>query len=384
MMKKLTVLLGAGFSANANMPIAKGVSDYFNRDLRDKLLNFSSSEWAWIDDKNKTIIHNGHLSFERLGYSYVFNELSNIYKSNNGEKFLNYEDFYQFISDSFKDNNKISTIFAIAKDQLLQDYPCLIEKEDSDHLFLFNYKQYFKVLPILNYLIADILQPIKMNNEELYLTFKYFLDYIKSYDEVNIFTLNHDLIVERILELGDIEYSRGFETNNSVLVANNNKLPVYTGNYNKKVRVYKLHGSIDLYKFNYVEKNREGYDQLTGEYDYFMTNDYYKKHRCQRVDSITGNIVQNVTPDIVPKFITGTDKTIIIDNDKMYKNIYSDFSRIMLETENLFVSGYSFNDTHINEHLIKNKKLSFINHRRTTDYPFSSNGKNISDFKDIL
>lgn len=73
MKKKLTILLGAGFSANANMPIANGVTNYFNRDLRKKLLNFSSGEWTWIDNKDQTTVHNGQLNYDYLGYSYVEN-----------------------------------------------------------------------------------------------------------------------------------------------------------------------------------------------------------------------------------------------------------------------------------------------------------------------
>ena len=69
----LTVILGAGFSANAGMPTASSIADRFNRDLREKLLSASSSEWFWIDDKDKTFINNGRLNYDYIAYSYVFN-----------------------------------------------------------------------------------------------------------------------------------------------------------------------------------------------------------------------------------------------------------------------------------------------------------------------
>lgn len=384
MKKKLTILLGAGFSANADIPIASGVTNYFNRDLRKKLLNFSSGEWTWIDNKDQTTVHNGQLNYDYLGYSYVFNELLESYKAKNAGDFLNYEDFYQFINDLFLFEENVSVIFSKAEEQLIKDYPQLTANKDSNYLFLFKTKQYHKVLPILNYLIADILNPIRMDNEELIETFSSFLDYIKKFDEVNIFTLNHDLLIEKLLTLAEIQYSKGFQTDNSILISNDHSIPYYTGNYNQNVRIYKLHGSIDLYKFDHLVKTEEGFYQYSGDYDYFITDNYYDKHRCKKIDPITSEIIQDFSPDIVPKFITGISKEEIIKKDKMYRKIYSDFEKIILETENFFVSGYSFNDEHINKPLSENKTLSFINHRRSKDYPFSKNGKNISTFNEIL
>ncbi|MCO7724874.1 SIR2 family protein [Myroides odoratimimus] len=383
MKKKLTILLGAGFSANANMPIANGVTNYFNRDLRKKLLNFSSGEWTWIDNKDQTTVHNGQLNYDYLGYSYVFNELLESYKAKNAGDFLNYEDFYQFVNDLFLSEEKISIIFSKAEEQLLKDYPHLADNKDINYLFLFKTKQYSKVLPILNYLIADILNPIPMGNKELIETFSPFLEYLKKFEEVNIFTLNHDLLIEKLLTLAEIPYSKGFETENSVIISNEHPLPSFTGNYNQNVRIYKLHGSIDLYRFDHLIKTGEGFYQYSGDYDYFITDNYYDKHRCQKRDLITGEIIQNFSPDIVPKFITGISKEEIIKKDKMYRKIYSDFEKSIKETENLFVSGYSFNDEHINKPLSENKTLLFINHRRSKDYPFSKNGKNIRTLNEI-
>lgn len=57
MKKHLTVILGAGFSANAGMQTASKIADRFNRDLREKLLSASSSEWYRIDDKNRLFLY---------------------------------------------------------------------------------------------------------------------------------------------------------------------------------------------------------------------------------------------------------------------------------------------------------------------------------------
>ena len=66
MKKQLTVILGAGFSANADIPIANDINKMFNRDLKNKILRISSDEWFWIDDKSKNFVHNGQLGFDHI------------------------------------------------------------------------------------------------------------------------------------------------------------------------------------------------------------------------------------------------------------------------------------------------------------------------------
>ena len=79
MKNHLIVFLGAGFSANAGMPTANSIAERFNRDLKEKLISASSSEWFWIDDKDDSFINNGKLNYDYIAYSYVFNELVKSY-----------------------------------------------------------------------------------------------------------------------------------------------------------------------------------------------------------------------------------------------------------------------------------------------------------------
>ena len=48
MKKQLTVILGAGFSANADIPIANDINKMFNRDLKNKILN---QKWFMLEIK---------------------------------------------------------------------------------------------------------------------------------------------------------------------------------------------------------------------------------------------------------------------------------------------------------------------------------------------
>lgn len=386
MPQKLTVLLGAGFSANVGMPVASTIAGYFNRDLKEKLLCFSSSEWTWNDNKSSADINNGRLNYDWLPYSYVLNELVKQYVIDKGSMF-NYEDFYQYTINISRDENQLKEFFERGKAELLLDQPHLNKqsKEYTDYydnyLFAFTKKQYQKLTTIINYLIADILSN-HIPDETLKKIYHSFIKYLQKFDDVDIFTLNHDILLERLLKLYGMEYSRGFSIDSTPIYANGKALEHYNSNFNKNIKIYKLHGSLDLYRFDH-HTQEGGFYQPTGEYDYFLTTNYYDKHNTIRVNPEDGQELQDYNFDIVPKFITGTNKTDIIKNDRMYKELFELYEHVISETDTLFISGYSFCDEHINKSLIVNDKLTYINHRRSKNYPFSENGKNITNFEEL-
>lgn len=384
MEKHLTVILGAGFSANAGMPTASDIAKRFNRVLKEKLISASSSEWFWIDDKDETFIHNGKLNFDYLAYSYVFDELVKKYVLDKGT-FIYYEDFYQYIIDNFENSNWVENIFETAKKSLLNDKPFFLEEKNKEYykryLFAFDHKQFSKVSAILNYLIGDILSVIPRQDAELIEIYKGFIKYIKSFEEVDIFTLNHDMLLENILNINGIKYSKGFNTENSPIVYTDNPVPYFNNEFKEKIRIHKLHGSLDFYQFRHFNKDGLFY-RPTEEVDYFMTTNYFVKHHSQLINPKTYELLQDYNFDIVPKFITGTRKTDTIKNDVLFKKLFENFEKTIANSDNLFVSGYSFNDDHLNEK-IKEKEFIYINHNRNKDYPFRGIGKNIRSFEDL-
>jgi hypothetical protein len=55
-MAQLNVLLGAGFSKSASLPLVGDFNPYFNRDITDKILVHSSGEWFWKDHASDVAI----------------------------------------------------------------------------------------------------------------------------------------------------------------------------------------------------------------------------------------------------------------------------------------------------------------------------------------
>lgn len=385
MQNHLTVLLGAGFSSNAGMPTASSIADRFNRDLREKLLSASSSEWFWIDEKDDTFIHNGKLNYDYIAYSYVFDELVKSYVADRGD-FVYYEDFYQFIIDNFTNSEWVEELFETAKKSLLNDKPFFLEKKNKEYyksyLFAFDHKQFQKVSDILNYLIGDILSVIPKNDAELKEIYQSFIDYISQFEYVDIFSLNHDLLLERVLELNGFKYSKGFNTDDSPISHNDLSVPYFNNTFNEKIKIHKLHGSLDFFQFRHYENNGSMWLQPTGEYNYYMTTNYSTKHNSIRINPNTKETLQDYNPDIVPKFITGTRKLDTIANDFLFKQLFQNFEEVINKSENLFISGYSFSDEHLNEKL-KSKEHNFINQNPSKEYPFNGNGKNIKSLNEL-
>ena len=58
---QLNVLLGAGFSYDAGVPLVNGITPYFDRDLIGQLCKFSDSQWRWFEFQNDAGKHNGSL-----------------------------------------------------------------------------------------------------------------------------------------------------------------------------------------------------------------------------------------------------------------------------------------------------------------------------------
>jgi hypothetical protein len=381
MKNHLSVILGAGFSANALLPMASAIAERFNRDLKLKFISSYSSEWSWIDGKSEIDIRNGTGNFDYIPYSYVFDKLVKLYINENGQ-FIYYEDFYQYIIDKFKNLEWVENLFNVARDSLLIDYPHYKEDEYyKNYLFVFEHKQFSKVSAILNYLIEDLLRIIPKSNLELNEIYKDFIKYIISFEEVDIFTLNHDLLLEQLLINNGLNFSKGFNTKESPIVHNGNSVPFFDNDFKENIRIHKLHGSIDFYKFEHFKRVGTIF-RPTGDYDYYMTTDFSTIHRSVRINPETGDVLQDHNFDIVPKFITGTRKSETIKNDKLYKSLYSNFESIMSKSTNLFISGYSFSDAHVNEKL-KMKEFNFINHNRSKDYPFGGKGVNIRKLNDL-
>lgn len=164
-------------------------------------------------------------------------------------------------------------------------------------------------------------------------------------NDISIYTLNHDLVIETLLEAEGLELTDGFSTNNSSLFdpSEPEKIKIFDNSFDGRIKLYKLHGSIDLHRYYYLDTTDKA-----GQVDYFKTLDFHVKQRARYIDE-SDKVQQFVTPEIDPQFITGRNKIRFMKSDKMYAAIYEAFERNLPDTDLLIINGYSYQDPHVDD-----------------------------------
>ncbi len=372
--ESITVILGAGFSKPAGLPLANEINVFFDRDNRNNLLSFSSGEHLWYEFANATYRNNGRLSDEFLMWGYILNQLVEDYKSQNGI-FDNYENFYQFVLDLLKDREKLELLFKSAQEtaEKTNDYFSKTNPNYKNNIYNFINKPRSEIKSFINDLVGDLLF-VRRNRETFIEAYYPFILKIKSYSKIDFITLNHDLLLETILKRElNINYSDGFSRNQKLLFEGKTPLNVFENDFKGPISVIKLHGSIDIYRYDFYHE-KGSLASLTNEYRYYKTMSFSEKQSPKRHDPKTGKIVQTFHKEISPQFITGTRKEEIIESDKMYADLYYQFDKRIHSNQELLIIGYSFADKHLNERIVSAlnsgivKKI--INVNPGLDFPF--------------
>lgn len=383
------IILGAGFSYHAGLPLANSIRDYFIRNNVDRILKFGSGESRWVDFADEAHLNNGKLGFDHLAYGYILNVLVKRFIDARGS-FTNYEDMYQFFIDNFKVAGFISSVLEEAKTNCLNERPQLKNNPmEANYLYAFAHTDASHLSSLINHLIADLLFWRK-KQEEFIDRYKNFLSFIAAEDNVTITTLNHDLLLEFLLEsvLG-LPYSDGFTQDQKILFSSDGKpLNVFQNVFKESVSLIKLHGSLDTYKYDCYDENPDTSTVVaTGDYLYFKTMNYYEKQHPERYDPISGKKVQTFHFEITPQFITGTNKPPLIASDKMYSVLYKKLCTDIHSSESLLLIGYSYGDKHVNEQIelaLKNGKLRKItNINPGMEFPYKRDGLEIVNLKDV-
>jgi hypothetical protein len=327
--KTLNVLLGAGFSVDAGVPMVSEINTLFDRDLLGQLCSFSDSQWRWLEYQDEAGKHNGRLNRIVEAHEFIFNQLVKSYINDSGS-FKSYEAFYSFLL------SKERIWFKNACEKAKQEEINLrikkgISVPEGDYWDTYNNYDNDKPIEILNYLVADSLRWKEMQFERLE-SYMSFLKFIAPFDSVNFFTLNHD----------------GFtKLNSDILGSKKQTLNTFKNSFNAPLKIYKLHGGKDHYAFETLVKGGHIYHN-TGDKVYFKIDEYLDLHRCSKINLKTGQIGQDFNSNVVPQFLTGSIKKQLIENDFMYANMYKAFIDQMKSENQLLIIGYSFCDEHIN------------------------------------
>ncbi len=367
---KTVFLLGAGFSIPADFPSGQKLNERFFNDVENKILRHSSGEWQW-DEHGAIVGHNGRLNSDYLRNSYLLSELVEQFQKENHSVF-DYEIFYDWFLSKWNNIEFMQECCEIVNDRLKGK---VIEK--SSHFFgKVTINQYIDFDKCYNHLIADLLDRSYKRDERLHLYEKF--AYLIQRNETDIFTLNHDLLIDYILKKYDIPFSDGFTEVDSCIVGyENNPLPIFTNEYEEKIRLFKLHGSIDYFLFREANQTYNQYD-LTGNYYFFKTRNYHDKHDAKRIDLATGKVVQDFNFEITPQFLTGKSKLEVINDHLIYAPMFENLKKSLSTAEKVIVIGYSYGDPHINTVLkqaIDGFKFELVNVNPYVEFPFRKDYK---------
>ncbi len=343
-MADLVVILGSGFSKPAGLPLAKEINSYFERDNARTILKYSSGESKWMDFANDTYKHNGESGYDHLAYGILLNEFVRQYISDRIQ-FINYEDFYQYVVDNLYNEEIIETIKKKALISFKTHFPHIEKGHYYDnYTHAINHFQPREFKSLINHLIDDLLY-VRNPIEEVKLLYKEFIDFCKKYDTIDFITLNHDLLLERLIQ----EYSDGFTKDQKILKSSTGEsLNLFQASFSKKINLIKLHGSIDTYRY-IVAKQEGSIITPTGESLFFKTHDYNEKQSPVRYDQDSGEEIQTFHWEIDPQFITGTRKKEIFSSPGMYKTLFEESENRICGCKTILIIGYSLGDEHVNE-----------------------------------
>ncbi len=349
--KTISFLLGAGFSAPEGYPIGS--------QLNKKILSCGKDDLAF--NSSGTLVLNEDGSKPDAGYesqydSYFHFCIDSIAYYNEKIKEFDYEEFYDFLKEKAVNDNGLK---------------CLFNQGDYKKNEFENFEMYINQIDriIYNQLVdlflvdRDGKSYYDDESKSSFSGYTGFLNCIESLLEnysLNVHTLNHDLFFEQLdrTESIDGKLCDGFEELGSPfygkLYCNNRtyncRLSRYTGKYNKKLRLYKLHGSRDYYVY-YTTKGLRSYSDAYIKTRWGISDtDFYKEIKKK------GKLVEyeNCPINYHPDFLTGTTSKISRYREPLfYKRLFDLFKQNLKKAEKLIIIGYGCKDTEINRLILE-------------------------------
>jgi hypothetical protein len=324
----ISFLLGAGFSRLIGLPTASELSEYIASITAEYLLIF--------DDLSIGLTNQN----ERIKPFYVNKDIHSKY-------FLEFSiKFYKYQMGSFDNYEVFVDFFEHLKNDSYKSLKEFIKSfETVDNLdSICNDNSKSNALRYLENLIEGKLTLRPEHLENLY-KYKFFTDFIYrtlQKNIVNVFTLNHDLLVEFLSStlLYGIPLNDGFTLKDSAYraynsnISLNQKLHYFNSDFDSNFNLIKLHGSIDLVPINVNPKG------------------FVKKPQGVSLNELNVFNGVNWINDFSNEkslFLTGVTRKERFYKSDYFKTLLEVFKRKNKESNFLIIIGYSGLDKRINE-----------------------------------
>lgn len=332
MKKNIAFLFGAGVSIPSKI---KKTSEITNFILEGKNIVRSSAESYFLDNPER---HNWSIYSDapKRVQSFLKVLRSEFVENLNNERDINYEDIFyllDFINRNHYKPNGNPFLKYILKD-FQPKIKNLLEPLDKELNIEFNYDQ---LLNETNIYIKDLVTIILSQKVKSFDGLKILSEYILENPDlsINIFTLNHDTVIEQFFESKKINYNDGFEKYDDDFCFWKPEL----FDRRNRINLYKIHGSVNWHFFD--------------EYSW----------ADRRICKVSPQVFWREPKRSV--LLIGTDNKLYEYIRGAFLELYYRFYKNLLHTNFLIVSGYSFGDAAINEKLFdwvlqENNKMIII------------------------
>ncbi|MBL7148812.1 MAG: SIR2 family protein [Candidatus Cloacimonetes bacterium] len=258
------------------------------------------------------------------------------FKSTKHEHETNYEDIY-FIVDQL-DNE----IYGESKNVFIREYLNKIESH-HDLVLKASHRPFYsdlrfnelisETLTYLSNIVAKLLyQPIE---DISYLNIFKEIHDDKDFEQINFFTLNHDILLEKYFDENGLAFYDGFDIKDGDFAIFNSSL----FENQKRVNLIKLHGSVDWKR--YREDGKDWRGDYIAKYDVKMGIDP-KDEKGRIIHSIENK----------SKILIGTENKLIEYNYELFFDLMCFFKQKLNESNYLIISGYGFRDKGINAKIL--------------------------------
>jgi len=312
-MKRAAFLFGSGISRESGGPMVG--------DISDALLN-----GAWKAHTDLRFYPDGVASVGEAKRAQDFLRVLKVHadahlQSRDGRE-SNYEDLYaaalQILQDETCEivNPLLSNSIGVIRDAALHLYQDLPPHIDDNAFASLADRATDLVQWVVYYKLQSVVKPVGM--EAL-------TSIVKATTNLDIFSLNHDLLIERQLNDTSIPFADGFSESDGNVVRFN-----WSWNGSAPVRLYKLHGSINWYRFRFPE-----YVQ-------------YARVEGNPEDCTNGAGQRLSLLDPKPLFLTGTTVKEQLYGYSLVGELFAEFRTRLRSHHTLICCGYGWLDKGIN------------------------------------
>lgn len=377
MNKTYTFIIGSGFSAPVGLPIGQSLNKKL-LEVENLPIGFSTSGELMVS-KDGTRPDIGFKTSYDDTFFFGVKLMKHYYK-----KFdtFDYEDFYDYFNKIHERAIKKKRDVDLQELYELLPINYYTQNENEDKRGLQLYHQTYQLNHIYQELVNYLLTLPDEIDVSLYEKFvAYLIKLVNEGNVVNIYSLNHDVLIENIIHNfhQDNLFCDGFTNINTpyygLINGEYSQLEYFANQYDKPIRFHKLHGSTSYYAF-YKEVETASFDASNmikrpyglNDFDLYYTdgNDIILRKKVRGMLSMGAD------------FLTGTTAKIRrYESPIYYKPQFENFEKDLTVTNSLIIIGYGFKDARINE--IVRQKLNASAQCAVIDPFMSVNSKSTAE-----